>query len=83
MDTIAAELNMTLPLESSEEDSGQDDDNESANNQQTELSGEEFHADNQVQMEMSDDNSPLKQPDQETEKKKEKINTESADLNES
>jgi len=89
MDTIAAELNMTLPLEASEENSDQEDDkdhsddSESADNQQIDLSEEESDGGNQAQMEISDDNPPLKQPDQETESKEEKINAEAADLNES
>lgn len=89
MDTIAAELNMTLPLESSEEngDQGDDrdhsDDSESADNQQLDLSGEESEGDKQAQIEISDDNPPLKHTDQETEREEEKINAEAADLNES
>ena len=88
MDTIAAELNMTLPLESTEENSSQDDDrehsddSESADNQQLELSAEESDGDTQAQMEISDDNPPLKQPDQQAESKEQKINAE-ADLTES
>ena len=89
MDTIAAELNMTLPLESSEEngDQGDDkdhsDDSESADNQRTSLSGEESQGDSPVQQQTKDDNPPLEQPGQETEREEEKINAEAADLNES
>ena len=89
MDTIAAELNMTLPLESSEEngDQGDDkdhsDDSESADNQRTSLSGEESHGDSPVQQETWDENQPLEQPGQETQREEEKINAEPADLNES
>lgn len=89
MDTIAAELNMTLPLESGEENSGQDDDkdlsddSESADNQQVDLSGEESEGETQAQMEISDENPSLKQPDQQTGSKEQKINAEAADLNES
>lgn len=89
MDTIAAELNMTLPLESSEEngDQGDDrdhsDDSESADNQQLDLSGEESEGDKLAQIEISDDNPPFKNTDQETEREEEKINAEAADLNES
>ena len=89
MDTIAAELNMTLPLESSEEngDQGDDkdhgDDSESADNQRTSLSGEESHGDSPVQQETREENQPLKQPGQETQREEEKINAEPADLNES
>lgn len=89
MDTIAAELNMTLPLEPSEEnnDQGDDkdhsDDSESADNQRTSLSGEESQGDSPLQQETRDENPPLEQPDQETEREEEKINAEPADLDES
>lgn len=89
MDTIAAELNMTLPLEPSEEnnDQGDDkdhsDDSESADNQRTSLSGEESQGDSPLQQETRDENTPLEQPDQETEREEEKINAEPADLDES
>jgi len=85
MDTIAAELNMTLPLESSEENSGQDDDigdSESADNQQPDLSGEDSQGDTPLQAETAVDDTRLQQPDHETERKEEKINADPADLNE-